>query len=219
MSRKGWTDDETAALQALYPHTPMAELTARFGCNARAIYAKAKKLGLRKTAEYLASPHACRLRRGNNVGAAYRFAKGHVPANKGRKSECPPGCEATWFKPGQHPHTWKPVGSERRSKEGYLQRKLTDTGYPPRDWVCVHHIVWREAGRDIPTGYRLTFVNGDKTDIRLDNLALVSVADLMRRNSFRTTQPPEVVKAIEAHGALVRLINIRTRRSRPNEHD
>ncbi|EMM6737362.1 HNH endonuclease, partial [Pseudomonas aeruginosa] len=41
---------------------------------------------------------------------------------------------ATRFKKGQKPHTWLPVGSTRISADGYLQRKISDTGYPPRDW-------------------------------------------------------------------------------------
>jgi len=40
-------------------------------------------MGLTKSAAYLASPAACRLRKGDNVGAARRFRPGHVPANKG----------------------------------------------------------------------------------------------------------------------------------------
>jgi hypothetical protein len=40
-------------------------------------------MGLRKSAEYLAGPEACRLQRGDSVGARTRFSAGHVPANKG----------------------------------------------------------------------------------------------------------------------------------------
>ena len=43
-----------------------------------------------------------------------------------------------------------------------LERKLTDTGVTRRDFVCIHHIIWREAGREIPPGHALVFKDGNK---------------------------------------------------------
>ncbi|MCS8378253.1 HNH endonuclease, partial [Pseudomonas aeruginosa] len=60
---------------------------------------------------------------------------------------------ATRFKKGQKPHTWLPVGSTRISADGYLQRKISDTGYPPRDWKGIHILLWEEHFGPIPTGH------------------------------------------------------------------
>ena len=63
----------------------------------------------------------------------------------------------TQFKPDTRPHTWKPIGSTRLSREGYLQRKISDTGYPPKDWVGVHILMWQEAHGPLPKGFAVSF--------------------------------------------------------------
>ena len=108
-------------------------------------------------------------------------------------------------------HNWVPIGSERVSKDGYLQRKLTDTGNI-RDFVAVHHIIWHEAGRTIPPNHALIFKDGDKTKIELDNLELISRADLMRRNSVHN-YGPEIAQLHQLQGVITRRINQRLRKS------
>lgn len=137
-------------------------------------------------------PAACRLRHGDQVGAAFRFPKGHVPANKGLRR---PGWTAgrmadTQFKPGQRGGRWMPLGSVRINSYGYRDRKIADTGYPPRDWRADHLLLWEELLGPVPPGQCVCFKNGDKTDVRIDNLQLLSRAERMRRNSFRTNYPP-----------------------------
>lgn len=51
-----WTEHQLAQMRKLYPHKPTAEVARRLGRTPLAIYQAADKLGLRKTAEYLASP-------------------------------------------------------------------------------------------------------------------------------------------------------------------
>lgn len=210
LPRQFWTAEQIDTLRARYPHEKTAKLAAELGVSIGRVYAKAAELSLKKTPEYYASPDACRLRRGDNIGVAFRFQKGHVPANKGQKGFNHPGMQATQFKKGQRPHTWHPIGSERHSKEGYLQRKLTDTGVTRRDYVPVHHIVWREAGRDIPKGFHLSFKDGNKANITLENLELVSYAEMMKRNSFHN-YPKEIAQIIQLRGAVNRQINRRNR--------
>jgi hypothetical protein len=207
-----WTARDIDLLRQRYPHEPTAALAADLGRSVRAIYEKAYALGLKKTQEFLASGLAGRL---DGVrGGATRFKPGHSTWNKGIKFAAGGRSGETQFKKGSKPPNWQPVGAERLSKEGYLQRKLTDTGYPPRDWVPVHHIIWREAGRDIPQGYRLIFTNGDKTDIRLDNLQLISLADNMRRNSYHNLPKP-LAQLVQLRGALNRKINKLTKDTHP----
>lgn len=127
-----------------------------------------------------------------------------VPWNKGMKGLQTGGRE-TQFKPGSRPHTWKPIGSER-TVDGYLQRKVTDTGYPPRDWQPVHVLLWVEHRGPVPAGHAVRFKDGDRTHIAIDNLELISRAQLMRRNTLHNL-PPELVETIRARSALVRRIN------------
>ena len=118
--------------------------------------------------------------------------------------------EPTQFKKGQKPHTWKPIGTERLSKEGYLQRKVADTGYPPRDWVGVHILLWREHHGEIPAGHIIKFKDGNKQNIAIENLECISQADNMRRNSFHN-YPKEVAQLIQLRSAVQRQINKRSK--------
>lgn len=205
-TRKIWAPAEIRLLKKHYPNKSGDELAAMFGRSVSAVYGMAGKLNIHKSAAYLASPQACRLRRGDNIGAPYRFKKGHKPHNAGK-----PGWSAggksikTRFKKGQRPHTWAPIGSERLM-DGYLQRKVTDTGYSPRDWVGVHILLWQEhTGQEIPPGHILSFKDGNKSNITIDNLELITRAERMRRNTIHR-YPPELRDAIRAAGKLRRAI-------------
>lgn len=220
MKRRVWSAEEIAVLMAAYPDSPTEAIARQLGLGVWQVYSKAARMGLKKSAAYLESPAACRLRRGDNIGAATRFKAGMTTWNKGTHYVAGGRSAETRFKKGQKPHTWHPIGHERLSKEGYLQRKLTDTGYTPRDYVPVHHIVWRAAGKDIPAGFRLCFKNGDKTDIRVDNLELVSMSDLMRRNTIHN-YPKEIAELVQLRGAITRQINKRKgkRHGQEGTHD
>lgn len=146
MSKRPWQAAEVEAVRTRYADEKTEHIARDLGRPLGQVYRKAHSLGLKKSEAYLVSPAASRLRRGDQVGKAFRFEKGIVPWNKGTHFESGGRSVETRFKKGSKPGNWLPIGSERLSKEGYLQRKLTDTGYPPRDWVPVHHILWREAG-------------------------------------------------------------------------
>ena len=130
-NRKVWTAAEDSVLRERYPHESSQALATRFGCTLSSVYERAKRLGLEKTAEYLASPAACALIRPNSAGVAFRFPKGHVPANKGlRRPGYAPGRMAeTQFRKGRlacEARNYVPIGSTKFDKHGYLVRKVTD---------------------------------------------------------------------------------------------
>ncbi len=212
-----WEPEDEALLRARYPHEPTAMLARELRRSLSATYGRAMKLGLEKTAAYLASPDACRLRRGDNVGAAHRFKKGHVPANKGVRR---PGWSTgrmreTQFKRGQRRgvavHLYKPIGTERISKDGYLERKTND-GLPLQArWRAVHLLLWEAAFGPVPKDHAIAFRNGDKRDIRLDNLECISRRELMARNTVHNLPKP-LAETIQLLGALNRQIRRKTRR-------
>lgn len=212
--RRRWTPEEDAVLRSCYADSSMPELERRLPARSRTtIYQRARKLGLAKSATYLASPAASRLRRGDRVGRAYEFAKGHVPANKGLRR---PGWHAgrmqeTQFRKGQTPRNWCPVGGTRLV-DGYRYTKVSDIRHVPwrRNWRPTHVLLWEAAHGPIPAGHALAFKNGDKLDIRLDNLELITRAELMARNTVHNLPKP-VAEAVQLLGALRRKINRRTR--------
>lgn len=216
--RRLWTDVEIALLRERYADAPTNYLAREIGRPLSQVYRKSRKLGLKKSDVYLASSYACRLRRGDNVGAQYRFKKGHVPANKGLRR---PGWSAgrmheTQFKKGQKSQNWLPIGTEVVKSDGYLYRKLTDTGYPPRDWRQVHRLLWEEHYGPIPDGYHVRFIDGDRRNVTIGNLCLVSRADLAAINRMWNRYPYELAHAIQLRGALIRKINRRNRHEKQN---
>lgn len=205
--RRGWTPAEEQLLAQLYPDTPMPALIAQFKRTDCQIYRKARALGLRRSPEYLASEHACRLRQGDNVGAAFRFKPGQISWNKGMKGWTAPGTEATRFKKGNRPHTWVPIGTEQ-IRDGYLWRKITD-GHGRHDWRQVHVLLWEQHHGPVPPGLILVFKDRNRQHIALDNLELIDRAELCRRNTIHR-YPPELKEVIRLQKKLERAIRKRT---------
>lgn len=205
-----WTAAEVERLTTLYPDTKTETIAEQMGLDLRRVYAKANSLGLKKTAVYLASPVARRL--DGKIGASARFQKGGLPWNKGIKFDSGGRSHETRFKPGRVPHTWLPVGSERFSKEGYLERKMTDTGVTRHDFVPVHRLVWIEHNGPIPAGHAIAFKDGNKTHIAIDNLELLTRAQLMARNTIHNYSK-EIAELMQLRGAITRQINKRERKA------
>lgn len=157
-----WSVEDDATLTSRYPHEPTAALARELRRSVNAIYARADILGLNKSAAYLASPDACRLRRGDNVGAPTRFKKGQVPLNKGlRRPGWGPGrMKQTQFVKGARngvaARRWMPVGSTRLV-DGYVYRKVADTPSVPwtKNWTPDHVLgldIGQRADPDRPCG-------------------------------------------------------------------
>jgi hypothetical protein len=206
-----WDSEEDDLLIERYPHESTQAIARDLRRSVQSVYVRAAYWGLAKTEEYLASPAACRLRRGDNVGAPYRFPKGHVPANKGlRRPGWSPGrMRETQFRKGQPSPNLMPIGSTRLV-DGYVYRKVTDTPYVPwtRNWVLEHRRVWEEANGPLPPGHALAFKNGDKADLRLENLECITRAELMARNTIHNLPKP-LAQTIQLLGALKRQIRKR----------
>lgn len=211
MNRRLWTEQELAVVRELYPDTPTAELAERLG-NGRTtqkVYAIANKLGIRKTPEFLAE--FCRLQPGQKIGVEYCYPKGHVPANKGlrRPGYAPGRMKETQFKKGQLPHNadadFHVLGALRVNSDGYIDMRISfEQG--ALGWKALHTILWEDAHGPVPPGHALCFKDRDKLNVELDNLELITRAELCRRNSIHTL-PPVIKGAIYALGALKRRIN------------
>jgi hypothetical protein len=101
-------------------------------------------------------------------GYKTRFNKGQNPWNKGKKG-LRIGGEEGWFKKGNLPPTHKPVGSES-VEDGTILIKIAE----PNVWVKKHRYIWEQAYGPIPDGMVVRFADGNKTNVTLDNLLLVS---------------------------------------------
>lgn len=205
MSGRPWDDWEFEYVRRWYPVTPTDELAEQLGRSRTATYQVAQRMGLKKDPSYYEAGYGGRTDGGK--GAACRFPKGHVPWNKGIHWDSGGRSHETRFKKGQKPHSWQPIGSER-VLDGYRQRKVTDTGYPPRDWRPVHVLHWERYRGPVPEGHIVVFKNGNKRDIRIANLECISRVENMQRNTVHRL-PKELAEIIQLRGALNRQINKR----------
>lgn len=122
-----------------------------------------------------------------NSGLNGYYKKGEIPWNKGLKGYMGPN--KTSFKKGNVPSNYRPVGSERvDKKDGYTLIKVQDHGTWPERWRHKHVVIWEEANGPVPDGYVVLFGDGDKSNISLDNLILVSRAQLARLNQYNLIQ-------------------------------
>lgn len=185
-----------------YPHVQTASLVAIIGKTVKQIYMKANVMGLHKTAEYLASPDACRLRRGDNVGAQYRFKPGQQVWNKGIHFVSGGRSAETQFKKGSKPANYQPVGTTR-IVDGYTEIKVAEG---MRQWKSLQRVIWEGQHGPIPKGASIIFKDGNRQNCAIDNLEMLTRAELMKRNTVHNL-PPELAKAVQLIGALNRKIN------------
>ncbi|MDD9738462.1 HNH endonuclease signature motif containing protein [Marinovum sp. SP66] len=134
-------------------------------------------------------------RKGWMTGRTGRLEKGNVPPNKGRTGYCAPGSEKGWFRKGsmngRARALYQPIGSERVSKDGYLERKIHD-GQPLQSrWRAVHLIRWEEAHGPIPEGHCLKCLDGDRTNTAPENWRCIPRALLPRLSGGRWHTPYE----------------------------
>lgn len=113
-----------------------------------------------------------------------RFEKGHIPFNKGKKwsdymsEESQEELRKHLFKKGNKVHNSRPIGSERFDKDYYVVVKVAE----PNKWQLKHRYLYEQKYGKIPKGYNLIFADGDKYNFDLDNLVLVSNAELLIMN-------------------------------------
>lgn len=108
-------------------------------------------------------------RRGWLTGRTGCFEKGQAAHNKGKKMLYNAASAATQFKAGapragRAAEVYKPIGTERVSEQGYIERKVHD-GLPMQSrWRAVHLIRWEEAHGRVPGGHALKCLDGDRTN-------------------------------------------------------
>lgn len=205
--RRPWTAKERKIVRQFYAEISTKEIAELLGRPLTTVYHAAAKMGLRKSEAYLASPEACRLRRGQHPGLATQFKKGLVPANKGvkRPGWAPGRMGETQFRKGNRPQNRVPLWSTHLSKEGYLEIKWREREGRHGNWTAAHILLWEDRYGPVPRGNKLVFRDGNKAHIALGNLELISNAEMMLRNTIHHL-PRDLVKTIMLLGALKRKV-------------
>lgn len=134
--------------------------------------------------------HALRKRKGWKTGRTGQYEKGNIPLPTAR----PKGPNKGSFKKGNRPHTWLPIGTERITKDGYREVKVTDTGVTRVDFVALHRLNWEREHGAIPEGSVVIFRDGDRLNCELDNLLMVTRAELAVMNRMGLNNTPSEMK-------------------------
>ncbi|MCL2270891.1 MAG: HNH endonuclease [Treponema sp.] len=157
-----YTDEEKRFITRIVPGRCHAEITRLFNEKFN------QAITVEKIKGYIAN-------HGLNTGRTGCFPKGHVPANKGKKGYYAPGSEKGWFKPGHKPVNWRPLKSERINVDGYVETKVSNTAKPvQKRWRYKHVVVWERKNGEVPKGHMIIFLDGNKLNITLDNLMMIS---------------------------------------------
>ena len=164
-----WSDEEKAYFMEIVPGRHYDEVLELMNAKFDYQFKKSQLSGAAK-------------RYGVKTGFDGRFPKGNVPKNKGTKGLTGPN--KTSFKKGQQAPNYRPVGSERITRDGYTEIKVAD----PNKWRLKHRVIWEEVNGPLPKGYALVFGDGDKRNFSLENLLLVSRAQLARLNQNHLIQ-------------------------------
>lgn len=141
--------------------------------------------------------------RGLASGYNAKFKKGDIPYTAGKKwddfmsKEAQEKALETTFKKGSVPHNHRPVGSENIcSQDGYTIVKVKE----PNVWKFKHRLLWEKHNGKIKKGHNIIFLNQDRTDIRIENLSMVSYEDAGIMRGWKLfDSDPEITKT----GSLV----------------
>lgn len=120
-----------------------------------------------------------------------QFQKGQISWNKGKTwdeympKESQERSRKTTFKKGSIPPNHREIGEERLDSDGYVLVKVQD-GHLNKNWVLKHRLIWESMYGNIPIGYKIMFADGNKRNLDIKNLILVSDAEelIMNQNRF-----------------------------------
>lgn len=156
-------------------------------------------------------------RNGWLTGRTGQFPKGNVSHNKGKKGWHTPGSEKGWFKKGSRSgraaELYQPIGAERITQDGYIERKIHD-GMPMQSrWRLLHLVRWEEINGPIPEGMALKCLDGNRQNTDPSNWECIPRGMLPRLNGKchrnYDTAPAELKPTIMATAKLEHAIAAR----------
>ena len=135
----------------------------------------------------------------------------------GMKNKVPKGLKP-WNKGLQignsHIHNLKSIGDEYINSDGFVMIKLDN----PARWVHKHRYIYEQAFGEIPKDKVIIFLDGDKTNLSLDNLHCITRKQLMKMNQNNLFySDPELTKVGIEVAKLMLKVNEAKRRENKNE--
>lgn len=109
------------------------------------------------------------------------FKKGLIPHNKGKpmSPEVYERVKGSFFQKGHVPKTYRKVGSERITVDGYTEIKIAD----PNKWCLKQRVVWEEFYHEkLKPNEVVVFLDGNKQNFEISNLFKMNRSSLVRFN-------------------------------------
>lgn len=115
--------------------------------------------------------------------------KGNVPKNKGTKGISKPN--KTSFRKGNIPDNIREVGSERITKDGYIEIKVAE----PNKWNLKHRYIYEKHFGKIPKGKIIVFLDRNTQNLSIDNLECITkYENLIMNNRGYYSTDSEITK-------------------------
>jgi hypothetical protein len=191
MPRK-WNANELQLLRDLWSNTPTEEVGSIIGRKGAYCWKKAKDLELQRSPEFLKEQQEMFAETLRTHGEKSRFKKGNVSHNKGKKwsdfmpEESQERSRKTQFPKRNVPLNWKPIGWERKTRDGYIEVKVRDEYGEKRvkNFELKHRLLWAQHNGPVPKGMMIKFKDGNKENIVIENLFMASMGENLIENSF-----------------------------------
>ena len=191
-----------------YPNHTIAECVEFSGLSKGIVYRIARENKVEKSEVFKQK----RINQFLKIGEKYRYKKGQIPHNIGKKQSefmSPEGMEKSRisrYKKGNIPTNRRQVGEERINVHGCVEVKTKDC---LRGWEQKHRVIWEQHNGVIPKGCNIQFKDGNRQNCDIENLYMISRENQVRENSIHN-YPEDVKKAIRTVNKLSRTIkNIR----------
>lgn len=146
-----------------------------------------------------------------NSGLTGYFLPGHEPLNKGKPGKTTGNMAKTQFKKGNRPHNTVEVGTEVIRSDGYHATKIAE----PNKWRLTHNLLWEEVYGDMPEGMMIDFKDGNRDNITISNLIMVSKAEHLEMNRNGCALRSQIPELTEI-GATVAKIRVKAARKKQN---
>ncbi len=205
-----WSKGAITYLVNNYKNTRTDILAEAFKITIWQVYRKAHQLGLIKSEAFNGSVQNGRLNNLTESGKRYRFPKGHIPANKGKKMtpELYERARQTMFKPGQVPQNTLIDGMivtrhnhKERDSKPYKWIRISKM-----NWEMLHVYNWKQVNGPVPKGMIIVFKNGDTLNCEVDNLELITRRENMHRNTIHRypNEIKQVIRTLEKLNKTIR---------------
>lgn len=204
MQKRYWTDEERQIVREMFADHYTAEIAKKLNRGYSSISSEARKLGIKKSPAFKQMEKQKQSDRLQKDGAMYRFPKGNVSHNKGKKmpAHVYEKVKKSFFKKGHINHNALADFEEtvHVDNRGVPVVKIKVPGNRRVIYKSVY--VWEaHNGKKVPKGYNIVFKDGDTLNFTPDNLECISNAELLQRNTLHQW-PKELQTIIKLNNKL-----------------